>query len=177
MSRPRVVVPEPAELTKPLGRPRKYPEAKVGDRFGQWTVIAYWLPDFKTGVRRVCVKCDCGNWRVHRENTLLSGMSKSCGHTRLTPLGHHVVVSGYNVKRNVEVRRRKELLEEVYARVAALQITPLRKETAKENVCKPAPSSSASSINPPRVVSVAPSWHGRAPWPLTQEAQKLKKTG
>lgn len=113
------------------GRPRVYPPAMVGDRFGQWTVIAYWLPDTEHGnARRVCVKCSCGVWRVHRENLLVGGLTKSCGHmTR--PYGL-MVVRGVERDTHKAKAARLEAIERVRQQVDAIAINVLREESRKD---------------------------------------------
>lgn len=45
----------------------------IGDKFGRWTIIEI-LKD-----RKVVVKCDCGNVRVHSKYVLSAKRSTSCG--------------------------------------------------------------------------------------------------
>lgn len=44
-----------------IGRPRKYPPAKVGDKFGDRTVTQI-LPRDSTSNERVEWRCQCGKW-------------------------------------------------------------------------------------------------------------------
>ncbi len=104
---------------------RKYPEAKVGDRFGYWTVIAYWLPDVDNyNARRICVMCDCGFWRVHRENLIISGKTKSCG------CKNRSAFAPISTKRLAQERREREA--QVMRQLEALEINPFRKESRRE---------------------------------------------
>lgn len=97
------------------GRKRVYPMAKVGDKFGEWTVIAYWLPDVEHHfARRIVVKCSCGFWRIHRENLLVRGLSKSCGHANAG--------AGLRLAPRARGELQKQRLKEVYAKLDALVI-------------------------------------------------------
>lgn len=55
--------------------------AKIGQRFGRWTVIEDLgvLYDNGTNKSAVMVKCDCGKIRRHFIHLLVNGISKSCG--------------------------------------------------------------------------------------------------
>lgn len=159
------------------GRPRLYSEAKVGDRFGSWTVIAYWLPDVEHGnARRICVRCDCGNWRVHRENTIISGGSRSCGHKN-TPYGNKVV-TGLEVDRSKEKRRRRELLQQVLARVQAIEINVIREKERRADAVGVTSASSDIQSTSHRVVSLSENsagWHRRIRWEALGAIQSSQK--
>lgn len=59
-------------------------EEVIGQQFGEWTVLKYNGCDGKN-TTYLC-KCSCGIEKVVRRNTLLKGLSKSCGCKR----GYHV---------------------------------------------------------------------------------------
>jgi hypothetical protein len=74
------------QLATPVNSQRragKQTRMRIGDRFGQWTVIDY-IPGEKylgrkRNARAVC-RCDCGTEREILAWNLYSGGSLSCGH-------------------------------------------------------------------------------------------------
>ena len=141
------------------GQPRKYPEAKVGDRFGLWTVIAYWLPDVEHhNARRVCVRCSCGVWRVHRENLLVTGKTKSCGHM----LRASGILGGISQTRIARKQKQVEV-EKVMAKVKAIEPRPVKELLEDRDNHRDASNSDADSSSTRRVLPVANPWH-RTPW-------------
>lgn len=147
-----------------MGRPRKYPAAMVGDRFGQWTVIAYWLPDVNHhNSRRVCVRCDCGVWRVHRENLLVSGKTKSCGHL-YHPYGTNPWVVGEPKYKREKKEKIKRAIQETIDKVKVRTGKEILEDRYND---RDKPASDASHSRPSGVGSAqVPTWHRRAAWPL-----------
>ena len=60
---------------------KKYPKIKIGDQFGEWTILS---PSYKENKKHkywLC-RCSCGTEREVEAYDLTTGRSKSCGHIK-----------------------------------------------------------------------------------------------
>jgi hypothetical protein len=62
-----------------MGRPRKIKIPSIGDRYGKWRVIGDEIPGKLGKPRTIPCECDCGTKRNVVVDTLVKGMSTSCG--------------------------------------------------------------------------------------------------
>lgn len=58
----------------------KSKEIKIGDKFGEWTVIKAYSSKDKYGSWQSLCRCSCGIEKEVNNTNLLKGLSKSCGH-------------------------------------------------------------------------------------------------
>ena len=69
-----------------IGRPRIYELPKIGNRYGQWVVVANPVRVGKSAVTSIPCRCDCGTEAVIYYPNLYRNASKGCGCERVQKL-------------------------------------------------------------------------------------------
>lgn len=88
----------------------KTKEIKIGDKFGEWTVIKAYSSKDKYGSWQSLCKCSCGKIKEASNSNLINGKTKSCGHA-----------IAENLRNKAYARSDKKLIGKIFGELTVLK--------------------------------------------------------